>query len=74
MRLQEHGILYAPDYVINAGGLISAVLEMGLEDEASMLARIDAIGERLLQIYESARDQNASTLSVAEQMVQEKLR
>src|SRR5262249_7177849 len=45
--LQQKRILYAPDFVINAGGLMSATREMGIEDEATMLARVDNIGNHL---------------------------
>lgn len=54
MMLQEKGILYAPDYVINAGGLINVFHELkGFNAEA---ARSQAAGiyDTLLQIYEEA--------------------
>ena len=44
--LRQRDVLYAPDYVINAGGLISALLEMGLGKEKDVLAQVDAIGNR----------------------------
>ncbi|MET5012452.1 amino acid dehydrogenase, partial [Burkholderia pseudomallei] len=40
-RVAETGILYAPDYVINAGGIINVGLEyLGQGDEAEVMARI----------------------------------
>ena len=72
--LHQRNILYAPDYVINAGGLISAMLEMGMEDAETMIARIDRIGERLLQIFRAAQSRNLTTLEVADQMVREQLK
>jgi leucine dehydrogenase len=51
-RLQEAGVLYAPDYVINAGGIINVGLEyLGHGDEAEVLARIARIPERLEQVW-----------------------
>lgn len=72
-QLRDRGILYAPDYVINSGGLISAVLEMGIEDETKMLARVDNIGTRLLEIYTKADEFQCTTLEVAERIVKERL-
>src|SRR5436309_1234834 len=50
--LQRRGILYAPDYVINAGGVIHlAGYETLGWDDAMMQARLAGIGETLLQLY-----------------------
>ena len=57
-RLHARGILYAPDYVINAGGIINVVLEyLGLGDRAEVEARIARIPERLIQVW----DESAAT-------------
>ncbi|WP_375287766.1 Leu/Phe/Val dehydrogenase [Sphingomonas sp.] len=57
-RLHERGILYAPDYVINAGGIINVGLEyLGHGDEAEVMARIARIPERLDEVW----DESAST-------------
>lgn len=57
LRLHARGILYAPDYVINAGGIINVGLEyLGHGDEAEVKARIARIPERLGEVWdESAR-------------------
>jgi glutamate dehydrogenase/leucine dehydrogenase len=67
--LRARGVLYAPDYVINAGGLISALLEMKRESEAQVLARIDAIGERLLDLFANADAENCSPLQIIRRVV-----
>jgi leucine dehydrogenase len=56
-RLHARGILYAPDYVINAGGIINVALEyLGQGDRAEVEARVARIPERLVQVWdESAR-------------------
>ncbi|MGN6375195.1 MAG: Leu/Phe/Val dehydrogenase [Sphingomonas sp.] len=56
-RLHERGITYAPDYVINAGGIINVGLEyLGHGDEAEVMARIARIPDRLNEVWdESAR-------------------
>ena len=51
-RVHDRGILYAPDYVINAGGIINVGLEyLGHGDEAEVMARIARIPERLEQVW-----------------------
>jgi len=58
--LHDRGILYAPDYVINAGGIIMvSSLYTGMTDIAKVEAIVDKIGPRLRDIY--ARAQSEST-------------
>jgi len=71
--LRQRGVLYAPDYIINAGGLISALLEMGIEDETAVLARVDAIGNRLLDLFAQSDKEGCSTLQVVNRIVEHKL-
>ena len=53
----QRGILYAPDYVINAGGIINVCTEYLGDGDASLVReRIEGIPVRLEQIWgESAR-------------------
>ncbi len=68
------GILYAPDYVINAGGIISVSREYhGGATEAQVLEDIQRIPLRLTQIFERARRENRPTNQVADQMARERL-
>ncbi|WP_338466340.1 Glu/Leu/Phe/Val dehydrogenase dimerization domain-containing protein [Novosphingobium sp. ZN18A2] len=74
--LAERGILYAPDYVINAGGIISVTLEYlarreGREGDINEVReRIAQIPVRLRQIWEES-DKTASTPdAVADRMAQ----
>jgi leucine dehydrogenase len=51
-RLRERGILYAPDYVINAGGIINVILGyLGSANEAEVRERIERIPGRLELIW-----------------------
>ena len=50
-RLHEAGILYAPDYVINAGGLMSVLAEMSRDGNGW-----DLVGERVERIYDTIMD------------------
>jgi leucine dehydrogenase len=70
--LQLAGILYAPDYVINAGGIISVAREYkGGGTEAQVTAEIHGIPGRLTEIFERARREGRTTNAVADQMAQE---
>ena len=72
--LQAAGILYAPDYVINAGGIISVSREYhGGASEAQVIADIQAIPARLTEIFERARRENRTTNAIADQMARERL-
>jgi leucine dehydrogenase len=72
--LPAAGILYAPDYVINAGGIISVSREYhGGATEAQVIADIHAIPARLTEIFERARRENRTTNEVADEMARERL-
>ncbi len=66
-RLHARGILYAPDYVINAGGIINVVAEyLGRGDAASVTADIAAIEPRLAAIFAEADASGQPTDAVAD--------
>ena len=68
------GILYAPDYVINAGGIIHlASLELLDEDEAKRDERLLGIGDTLTEVFEAAESAGISTGAAAERMVEHRL-
>ena len=72
--LMKAGILYAPDYVINAGGIINVAHEYrGGSTEAAVHAAIKKIPERLTAIFERARHESLPTSTVADQMARERL-
>lgn len=66
-RLAARGILYAPDYVINAGGIINVGLEyLGLGDRAEVEARIARIPERLIEVWDESDRSGAPASDVAD--------
>jgi leucine dehydrogenase len=66
-RLQARGILYAPDYVMNAGGIINVGLEyLGERDPEVARERIDQIPHRLEQIWQESADTGVDPASVAD--------
>ena len=67
--LRGRDILYAPDYVINAGGVISVAHEyLGGDNPAWVTQRIDAIDARLTGIFEQADRARVGTQSIADEM------
>ncbi len=72
--LAERGVLYAPDYVINAGGIIMVQAELsGNNDTAVVTAKVDAIGPRLDAIFARAARESVITNEVADAMAKDKL-
>jgi leucine dehydrogenase len=70
-RLQERGILYAPDYVINAGGIINVCTEYLGDGDASLVRqRIEGIPVRLEQIWSESADTSRDPAAVADAMAQ----
>jgi len=73
--LMKAGILYAPDYVINAGGIISVAHEYrGGGAETEVRADIEKIPRRLTMIFERAGREGLPTSVVADRMARERLR
>jgi leucine dehydrogenase len=72
--LQQAGILYAPDYVINAGGIISVSHEYyGGSSDARIDADIQGIPARLNEIFERARRESRTTNAIADQMARDRI-
>lgn len=70
-RLQARGILYAPDYVINAGGIINVSTEyLGDGGPDLVRTRIEAIPGRLEQIWAESATSGRDPASVADAMAQ----
>ena len=71
--LESRGILYCPDYVINAGGLINVYHEMIGSDEGKMLEQLNNIYKTLLDIFEISREQKISTHEAAQHLAEERI-
>ncbi len=73
-RLRDCGILYAPDYVINAGGVISISHEGPDFDMGFMRRDVARIGETLSHIFQRAEREDRTTSNVADAIAEEKIR
>jgi leucine dehydrogenase len=73
-RLLERGILYAPDFIINAGGAMSfALMEGGLHDTDALMERMEAIGETLRETLGEAAERGESPTAAAGRRVERAL-
>lgn len=68
--LHERGVLWAPDFIVNAGGLIAVSDELQGFDRARVERRIAGIGDTLAEVYARTR---TSTLAAAKQLAAERL-
>lgn len=74
LALAERGILYAPDYVINAGGVINVYQEILGYDKDEALKKVSKIYDKLLDIFRLAKNQNITPLEAANKIAEERLR
>ena len=77
--LKERGILYAPDYVINSGGLISvsryiAPLDDGQDPAVWAREKTRGIYGALMSIFQTAEERGISPAEAADQLAKKKLR
>ena len=74
-RLREMGVLYAPDYVINAGGIInvSIELEAGGYDEERSRKKVENIHAALKAVFHLARERGIRTGRAANLLAEERL-
>jgi len=74
--LHARGILYAPDYVINAGGLINIAEELGPRgyERGRALAKVEIIAQTLTEVFERAAGEGAPTSVLADRIAQERIR
>lgn len=74
MALHAAGVLYAPDYVINAGGIINVFHEYhGAASEAQVSAAIALIPGRLTDIFECSRRENRPTNQIADELARARI-
>ncbi|MDD0841794.1 Leu/Phe/Val dehydrogenase [Pseudomonas sp. Gutcm_11s] len=69
-ELEGRGILYAPDYVINSGGLIYVALKHRGEELPAITAHLARIGRRLTEIYAHAQADKRSPARVADDLAE----
>ena len=73
-RLRDAGVLFAPDFVVNAGGVIHLAGRetLGWDDDA-MAARLEAIGDSLTEIFDRADREGISPATAADRLARERI-
>ncbi|NWA00247.1 Leu/Phe/Val dehydrogenase [Pseudomonas gingeri] len=69
-QLEKRGILYAPDYVINSGGLIYVALKHRGEELPNITAHLSRIGTRLTEVFAHAQAEKRSPARVADELAE----
>lgn len=72
-RLAAAGILYAPDFVVNAGGIINIAAEQGGYDPDRAAGMVDRIRDNLTEIFDMADRLGIGTERAAERMAEDRI-
>lgn len=73
-QLRELGILYAPDYVVNAGGLMNVFVELeGYSPERSF-EKTKKVYDNVMKVFEIAKRDNISTHLAADRLAEERMK
>ena len=73
-ELMRLGILYAPDYAANAGGIINGCRELLGWDPEQSTAKVDEIYDTLLDIFRTADAEGIPTYKAADRLAEKRLR
>jgi leucine dehydrogenase len=71
--LKDRGILYAPDYVINGGGIIRVAGQIYNWNDPEIERRVLAIADTLKAIFRRADDEGRPTNVIADAMAVERI-
>ncbi len=72
-ELRRRKILYAPDYVLNAGGLINIAEELRGYDPVRAYEKVNLIYDRMKAVFARAKKESVSTAAAAEQLAEQRL-
>ncbi|MBK1624536.1 Glu/Leu/Phe/Val family dehydrogenase [Afifella marina] len=72
-RLLQRGILYAPDYAINAGGVVALALAGAGHSQTETRDKVEAIGATLASIFARAAEERTTTAAIADRLAEERL-
>ena len=71
--LQKAGILYAPDYVINSGGLINVNSELNNGSTEQVISKIEEIYDTLLHIFDVSEKEGITTAKAADRIAERRI-
>jgi leucine dehydrogenase len=72
--LHEKGIFYAPDYVINAGGVINVAEELQGYDEQNVINKVNGIYDLLDHVFGLSKEHNIPTYLAADKMAEDRIK
>jgi leucine dehydrogenase len=72
--LEARGILYAPDYVANAGGVINVYSELAGWSSARAFRKADEIYDTVLKVFEIAERDGIPTYEAADRLAEQRIR
>jgi leucine dehydrogenase len=72
--LLDKGILYAPDFLINAGGLINVGMELETYSRERVWAECEQIYNRTMEIFRRAKARNIPTHHAALEWAEERIK
>lgn len=72
-QLRDKGILYAPDYIINSGGLIQVADELYGVNKERVLLKTKEIYQTILSVYQQAESDHITTLEAANRLCEQRM-
>jgi leucine dehydrogenase len=72
--LVERGVLYAPDYVANAGGVINVYSELAGWTSARAFRKADEIYDTVLKVFSIAKKDRVPTYQAADRLAEQRIR
>ncbi|MCM3268256.1 leucine dehydrogenase [Paenibacillus elgii] len=73
LELKRKGILYAPDYVVNSGGIMQVSDELYGPNKDRVLAKTKAIYHSLLRVFSEAKEKNITTVEAANLICEQRI-
>lgn len=73
-HIHEKGIIYAPDYVINSGGVINVADELQDYDRNRVLKKVESIYTILSKVFEISKENNIPTYVAADKMAEDRIK
>ncbi|HEY2067068.1 MAG TPA: leucine dehydrogenase, partial [Gemmatimonadaceae bacterium] len=74
VELDKRGILYAPDYVANAGGVINVYSELAGWDSARAFRKADEIYDTILKVFKIAKTDKMPTYVAADRLAEQRIK
>jgi leucine dehydrogenase len=73
-RIAAHGVVYAPDYIVNAGGVINIAHEAGGYDRDAAFEHVWRIGETLERVLDLAASEKVTTARAADMIAERRFK